>query len=239
MGKNIVAIGDKLEMIAVNNIASEQEKKIYKIQVLDIYSEHKMQVSMPIEGYKILLLPIGGKYDASFYSNNSIYTCMVQVADRYKKRNQYVLDIELVSPLKKYQRREFYRLDYAMDVYYRPMLEEEKTMDEDALLESVRRDDLRFFSGVTLDISGGGMRFVNLQKMHRGDELVVKFMVRYGDTKKTIFSTAKVLSSQNHITQRNKVEHRIEFVNMDKKMREDIVRFIFERDRFNRKKEKK
>lgn len=234
-----ISIGDKLDLISVNNPSNGEEKKIYKSQILDIYNGNKLQVAIPIEGYKILLLPIGERYEASFYSSERIYTCIVQIADRYKIRNQYVLDVLLVTPLKKYQRREYYRLEYDMDIFYRNMLPEEMEMDESELKESILREDLLFSKGETLDISGGGLRFITDSKMQRGDGLVVKFLIEYGGGRKNIITPAKVIFSQNIRAYRSKVEHRIEFVQLEHRYREQIIRFIFEKERSNRKKRKR
>lgn len=226
-----------MELVAVTAPADAEERKVYKSQVLDLYEGNKLQIAMPIEGYKVLLLPIGGKYEASFYSNGSIYTALIQVTDRYKKRNQYVLDIMLASALKKYQRREFYRLEHAMDIFYRYMLPEEMEMEPEELIESMDREDLLFSKAVSLDISGGGMRFVTEKKMHRGDGLIIKFEIEYDGKKKEILTPARVIFSQSTLIQKNKIEQRIEFVHLNNRQREQIIRFIFEKERSNRKKE--
>lgn len=239
MSIKVISVGDKLDLISVNNPSNGEEKRIYKSQVLDVYEGNRMQVAMPIEGHKVLLLPIGGKYEASFYAAGSIYMAVVQVSDRYKRRNQYVLDITLVSALKKYQRREYYRLEYAMDIFYRYMLPEEMEMEEDELKESMYREDLLFSKGITLDISGGGLRFVTDGKMHRGDGIIIKLLIEYGGEQKEIITPAKVIYSQNMLVQRDKIEHRIEFAQLENRHREQIIRFIFEKERSNRKKEKR
>lgn len=239
MHKKVINIGDKLELVSVNKPAAGEEKKIYKSQVLDIYEGNRLQIAMPIEGYKILLLPIGGKFDANFYSGGSIYTAIVQVTDRFKKSNQYVLDILLVSSLKKYQRREYYRLEYSMDFAYRYMLPEEMEMEEDELKESMYREDLTFTPATTLDISGGGLRFVNSTKMHRGDGLIIRLNIEYGGEIKEVFTPARVIYSQSTLTQRDKIEQRIEFVHLENRYREQLIHFIFEKERTNRKKEKR
>ena len=80
---------------------------------------------MPIEKTKLILLPVDEEFDVYFYTKSGLYQCFAIVKDRYKKENIYILVLELVSNLRKYQRRQYFRLSCALDISTRKLEEEE------------------------------------------------------------------------------------------------------------------
>ena len=87
---------------------------MYQSRVLQILSEDTLEISMPMEQTRLILLPVDSEYDMIFFEENSLYQCFARIIDRYKSNNVYVLVMELTSNLRKYQRREYYRFSCAL-----------------------------------------------------------------------------------------------------------------------------
>ena len=118
MLSKFISVGDKIELQTVDHLAEEKTngKKIYESKVYDILSEDTMEIAMPMEKTKLILLPVDSEYDIVFYGASGLYQCFARIIDRYKSNNVYILVIELTSNLRKYQRREYYRFSCALEM---------------------------------------------------------------------------------------------------------------------------
>lgn len=153
--------GNKVEMQAVERakyIDDTEKKKVYQTQVCDILSEDQLEIYMPMEKSKLILLPVNAEYDLYFYTQAGLYQCFANVIDRYKSDNQFILMMELTSNLRKFQRREYYRLSCALEMNSRPLEKEEVEVVEKG--SSFLVPGLPLKRSVIVDISGGGIRFI-------------------------------------------------------------------------------
>ena len=120
--------GNKVEIQAVEHVKyvdDGDQKKVYSSMVSDILSDDQLEILMPMEKSKLILLPVNAEYDLYFYTEAGLYQCFVKVIDRYKQNNQFILCLELTSNLRKFQRREYYRLGCALEMNARPLEKEE------------------------------------------------------------------------------------------------------------------
>ena len=125
---SIIDAGQVVEIQSVNRIAEESEeerKKVYRSKVFDVLSEDQLEILMPMEKTKLILLPIEGNFNLCFYTEKGLYQCFAKVIDRYKSNNVYILVMELTSNLRKYQRREYYRFSCALEMQSRKLELEE------------------------------------------------------------------------------------------------------------------
>lgn len=213
-----------------------EKKKVYQTQVMDVLSEDRLEVLMPIEKSKLILLPVNAEYDLYFYTPSGVFQCTAAVIDRYKAEKHYILLMELTSNLRKFQRREYYRLSCVLDMNVRPLEQEE--------IEAMDREDKHLVPGLPLkrsvivDISGGGIRFVG-DYAYEPDSLVYcKYNLVTGGKNKEYVLVAKVLVVKELEGKPGTYEHRAQYINIDTAEREEIIRFIFEEERKHRKKEK-
>lgn len=119
MLSKFIAIGDRIELQSIERGLggqAETELKTYRSTVHDILSEDTMEIIMPMEHTKLVLLAVDSEYDLIIYGANGLYQCYARIADRYKSNNVYILVVELTTNLRKYQRREFYRFSCALEV---------------------------------------------------------------------------------------------------------------------------
>ncbi len=232
--------GNKIEMQTVlrgNSTGETDDRKKYKSQALDILSEDQLEIMMPIEKSKLIMLPIGGEYDLYFYTTSGLFQCFAKVIDRYKSNKQYVLLMELTSNLRKFQRREYYRLSCALEMSARPLEEEE--------IKAVEKKDNYLVPGLPLkrsvivDISGGGIRFVGGYAYEPDSLVCCKYSLLIGGKVKEYTLVAKILVVRELEDKPGIYEHRAQYINIDTAEREEIIHFIFEEERKHRNKEKR
>ncbi len=232
-----VSIGDKLDLETIEGMEdplmnSKEGKRSYRSQVYDIVSEDQIKIAMPMEQGKIILLPVDGEYNVCFYTQTGLYQCLGRIIDRYKSDNVFVLVMELTTDLRKYQRREYYRLNCVLDMKCREVTED----DVNPLSERVRfvDTDITFNNGVVVDISGGGARFISKVRYPKGANIMFVCSLYVSGALNEYKLLGKVLLSEKIENREDEYEHRIQFVNIQNDDRESIIRYIFEEERKNR-----
>lgn len=232
--------GDKLELLLVEHNGkekTEQGKRIYLSKINDILSEDRLEIFMPMEKTKLILLPVDAEYDMAIYSKNGLYQCFVRVVDRYKSDNMYLLVVELTSNLRRNQRREYYRFSCALEMCSRSLETEEiESIEHDAIYSLVPGLPLK--RSVIVDISGGGLRFISEQKYEEGSMIYCSYHLLVNGTRKLYELVSKVLEVKPVENRKGVYEHRVQYVNISEGMREQIIRYIFQEERRNMKKDR-
>lgn len=239
MLSRLVTPGARVELQAVERIhasGAEDNHKTYVSAVHDILSEDRLEITMPMEKTKLILLPVDSEYDLLFFSENSMYQCFARIIDRYKSNNVYILVLELTSNLRKYQRRDYYRYSCALEMCARPLEEEEiKAVEEEESLYLTPGLPLK--RSVIVDISGGGLRFVANQKYDENSMIYCNYNLLLDGEGKEYSLIGKVLSVKESANKKGVFEHRVQYVDIDVEKREEIIRYIFQEQRKKRKKE--
>ena len=215
----------------------EDAKKIYRTKIFDILSEDQLEVLMPMEKSRLILLPVNGEFDLCFFTDNGLYQCFARVIDRYKSNNIYILVLELTSNLRKFQRREYYRFSCALQMSSRELQPEE--------LKSLEKDDqhpllipnLPVKQSVIVDISGGGLRFIASYRYEPATVIWCNYTLLRHGVAKPYNLLGKILSVTELENRPGVFEHRVQYMNMDVDVREEIIRYIFEEERRQRRNE--
>ncbi len=232
-----IAEGTRIELQAIDrtktNDSGENQNKIYGSKIYDIISEDTLEILMPMEQQKLILLPLDKEYEVRFYSGSMLYSCFARMIDRYKSGSVYLLLMELTSNLRKYQRREYYRFSCVLEMTARELVEEEMEAVENN--KEVRlQPGLPLKKSVIVDISGGGFRFISTEKYPAGSFLYCTYNLLLGGEKKKYDVLGKVLAVRETPNRRGTFEHRVQYHNMDVTTREEIIKFIFEEERRSR-----
>ena len=204
-------------------------RKSYQSQVIDILSDDRVEIAMPMEKSKLILLPVDGEYDLYFYSDSGLYQCYARVVDRYKNNSLYVLVLDLISNLRKHQRREYYRFSCALEMNSRQLQEEELTEMDGK--EGILIPQLPLKSSVIVDISGGGLRFVANYAYEPQSLILCKYNLLISGENKEYSLVGKVLSVRELDNRKGAFEHRVQYINMDATEREEIIKYIFDEER--------
>jgi c-di-GMP-binding flagellar brake protein YcgR len=236
MIEKFISPGDKMEMISlVESILPDgtQGVKEYKTKVHDVHEDGIIEVEMPMEQTRYVLLPIGCEYDVRFYAKGGIYRTTLKIVDRCKSEGLYILVTELTSNLHRFQRREYYRFNCVVDMRSRELSSEEMDLIIQGLSDKV--EDAPMVRGVIVDISGGGARFVSMHRYGEGKCVLMKFNLSIMGVDRPFTLTARLLYSKKIENKPGYFENRVKFENISNTTREDIIRYIFDEERKTRK----
>jgi c-di-GMP-binding flagellar brake protein YcgR len=226
--------GNKLDIQQVDR--KDKEKKTYNTKIYEIITEDRIEIMMPMEKGKLILLPTDGMYDLCFYTDFGLYQCFAKIKDRYKQNNAYLLLLELTSNLRKFQRREYYRFSCALEMGSRPLEDEEVKSVEKEIIDLT--PGLPLQRSVVVDISGGGLRFV-ANHVYEPDTLIhCNYHLNIEGRHREYNLVGKVLNVQELLTKAGLFEHRVQYVDINTEEREEIIKFIFDEERKNRRKER-
>ncbi|MCR5256425.1 MAG: flagellar brake protein [Acetatifactor sp.] len=214
----------------------ELKLRKYISRVETIVSEDTMEIAMPMEQSKLILLPVDGEFNLTIYAQTNLFQCFVRITDRYKSNNLYMLVVELISNLRKVQRREFYRYSCALEMASRT-LEEEEIKALESKIPYTLQPGLPLKRSVIVDISGGGLRFISTHQYDIGSLLYCSYYLLKDGEKKLYEVTGRVLAVKELVNRPGTFEHRVEYYNINSDTREEIIRFIFEEERKERRKQ--
>lgn len=243
---DVIRIGDKIDVRLVQQIENSDKNgespDVYRSQVLDIKENGNFEIAMPTEKGRLILLPLGVRFEFVFYSyTGSLYKSIGQVVERYKKDGFYMLEIQLRTSLEKFQRREFYRYSCTMDFVFYELNEEQKDTDSvDEILQEMMDGEVTLPAchGVMVDLSGGGMKFRSSYELKAGNRILVMLRLTNDKMDRQFHILAKVIACiEVHTPAKVLYESRIKFYIEDNRIREEIIRYIFEEERKIRQKE--
>lgn len=230
----LVRPGDRIEIQAVERaiMGPSSNKKAYNSKIYDILDDEKMEILMPMDGTKLILLPVDGEYQFCFYTQKGLYQCFVRIVDRYKSNNVYLLLCEVISPIGKFQRREYYRYSCMLPVKTRELMDEElKAIEENKYRMQV---GLPMTKGNIVDISGGGIRFVSSAAYKEESQIAISFSLSIHGKEMVYDLVGKILMCKENEIRRGEYEHRVMFTVINNHQREEIIRYIFEEERKSR-----
>lgn len=242
MLSDIIVAGQTVEIEAVkennegNENAEKQEsqelqevKRTYRTKVFDVLSEEQLEIMMPIERGKVILLPVDAQFNLCFYTEKGLFQCRARVLDRYKSNNIYIVVMEVISNLRKQQRREYFRLDCSLAIEFRALEKAEIAAVAEERFYLLKGLPLR--QGVVADISGGGVRFIAGCTFETGTLIYCTYTLHGKNKEKQYHLIGRVLLSRELEGKPGEYENRIQYINMDVDDREEIIRYIFEEER--------
>lgn len=241
----IIKPGDKVEIKKLQQIPKGEKKEpdnsLYKSKVLDLTENGDIVILMPIENGQLVLLSLGIRLELNFYSKGGLYRSIGQVKERYKQDNVYMLVLELKSQLEKYQRREYYRFPCILDIDYFLLSEEYLQLEtaENIYVKLRQQDEkVREYAGQILDLSGGGIKFRAPEKVEENQLLLVGMYLKSEKIDKQYYILGRVVGSARSEKANGRFyEVRVKFLIEDDKVREEIIRYIFEEERRMRQKD--
>jgi len=252
MLNDILTIGDKIDITQLDHMGRPiSNVHPYVSMLADFVDAEVINITVPMKSRAIFLPVIGDKYNLCFYTDKGLYQCNCIILRNYKENNVVVSQVQLTSDLEKYQRRQYFRLECIHDIEYRIITPEEEILNNklrlDKFINNAERIecskqrmqfDNEWLKASITDLSGGGARFNSGLQLHAGDKVRFKLdFVINGELKKLELG-AYVVSSNKLLNRSGAYEHRIEFTDIGRKDREDLIKYIFEQDRQRRRNEK-
>lgn len=213
-----IELGDKVELVTQVDAKGEQSQYFSKVQEVGIDGE--IMILAPTEAGRINPLELSEKYGMCIYTKKGLYRCEVQVKRRSKDDKLYLLTLQILTSLQKYQRRQYYRLDCMLSFHYK----------DDAIDQ--------WSEGMILDISGGGIRFTSKNKLIQKKGVVNHIQLSYDEQDRHLYLSGIIVDSEQMRGNASLYENRVEFDAISNEDREVIIRFIFEEERRRRKNKK-
>ncbi|MBF8983075.1 PilZ domain-containing protein [Lutibacter sp. B2] len=214
---NLPSIGIKIEIELQGKKRTNSPKLIS--QVIDIMSDDIFMISVPTSQGMLVPITVGEKICIMYSQKASaVYGFDVRVLERVKKSELYCMKVEKAGEMFKIQRRNFFRLEAMLNAAV-------KKVDEHGNIELT-------IQGLTKDISGGGLCLIIKEPLKIGEN--VEVMLKTGE--KNISVRGAVLRCVKYQEFDYKFELGITFKDIDEKMREEIISYIFEHQRKMRKK---
>lgn len=210
-----------------------QERKIHRSKVFDILSEDQLEIMMPTEKGVLITVAVDARLDLTFHTEKGLQHCFAKVADRYKSDNIHLMVAEVTSSLKKAQRREYYRLNCAIKLGFRKLAAHEAAAAQQGyFIPNPMESDLQ--EGTAVDISGGGMRFTAQCECKVGEILYCTYNLVSKAGVKRYDLLGRVMRCAGVEKRPGLYEIRIQYIEMDRSDREEIIKFIFEEERRQR-----
>lgn len=210
-----IELGDKVELVTQVTASGDQDQYFSKVQ--EVHEDGMVTIMAPLVGGRIIPLEMDGKYGMCIYTHKGLYRCEVQVVSRSREDNLYLITVQILTALQKYQRRQYYRLDCMLNFHYK---------DDEVDLWS---------EGTIMDISGGGIRFTSRTQLLEKKGVVNHIQLNYMDRERHLYLSGVIIESEEIPGNAGVFENRVEFDAISNDDREVIIRFIFEEERRRRK----
>lgn len=239
MVSNVIKVGNRVELSEYVKIDEKIVRKVYLSQISDIVDENTLFILMPTLEGRLIPLPIDGEYEMCINSVNGLHNCRVLVTKRLKSDNILMLELSIKTPLKRYQRREYYRLEIGTEFVYKVLTPEELEQYAATRLEPDTVKKKAPLSAVTVDLSGGGMKYLTRTKNEKGSKILIYVNLNFANNRRKQFMLLGHILASRYLENRDGIyEERLEFSDIPKEDREDIIKYIFEIERARRQKER-
>jgi c-di-GMP-binding flagellar brake protein YcgR len=211
-----IKLGDKVELIKKTDLL---DSDIYFSMIYSI-DDDMLRIQAPIESGKIIPLQFDEVYYMNVYTEKGLLRAEASVEQREKTEHLHILVMKPLTLFKKYQRRQYYRLNCTLNLIY----QDSETNEAG--------------EGIVLDISGGGMRFATPKELNEKEVITCHLCLRLKDETVDLTVKGKVIQSKLIEPERITFQNRLEFIDLSLEKQETIIKFIFEEERRRRKKEK-
>lgn len=192
---------------------------------IELVKENKIFfITFPIKNGKYIKLSKNEKYEVCIFIGTYILKYEVLVLQYVKIDGKPFIKIQVTNEGEKIQRRAYYRADLQKEFDFTIINEDENQM-------CINEDMIEAYS---LDISGGGIRFVSDFELKLSSEIKIFYELE-GDV---IIADAKVLFLTKRVPETDKIkmgvyEYRCTFTSIDQGDKEKIVSLVFSRQRRN------
>lgn len=207
---------DKLSLLEKIEIEIGGKSKVetYYSRVEEIKDDSLTYVIMrPIaKGSYTYLFP-GQELRVIFYRKDAKYYFDAIVLKGTQNIKDNFIEIGMVSEIQKLQRRNYFRLDTVVPV-------------EVTIYDSDKNE--RTITANTIDISGGGLKILSKYSLEEGSNVDIKMQIPKIDTKKI---DAKVIRTIKSLNNQDMYEIALEYADIDINTRQDIISYIFSKQR--------
>lgn len=206
----MLKIGTLVEMEVINNV---YDGELFLTKISDIDESHEtLDLNLPMENRQYVIARNGEQVKVSVKKDDGIYCFKAKI--QYRALEPYAhIRVEFPKKMIKEQRREFFR------------------MPVNLMIALKKEDEEKSKQGVSIDLSGGGFCLTSRALFEKNDIVIMNFDLTNG----TKIDDLKGIVKWRVNKSENQYEYGVEFLNLDNKLREQFISYLFELQR-NRKK---
>ncbi|MDA8233825.1 MAG: PilZ domain-containing protein [Clostridia bacterium] len=195
-------------------LIEDENPVVYRSRVENI-TNSCIVLGAPMEGGRPVPMPPGTKIRVNYYDDNATYTFDSSVIER-NMGTLLQISIDRPTSIKRTQRRNFVRINTKLPVSYNIINDE---MSEAAI----------FQQGITLDISGGGIRFQTSVFLPEGTVVELKVDIQGHGQISALGKVIRTISSGEK--EKKSYLIGVQFMIIEEKDRDKIIRHIFDKQR--------
>ncbi len=231
-------IDDRLQVL------QESEQEYYLTRVKDINSD-SLEIYAPLSGGKTLDMPEHSSWQVCLVKDDAVYFFRTKVLEKTGGQDLVRYIIKRPESVKRHQRRGYVRVPFHRNILFWNW-HEVKTNREINPEKVVRNSDLwkdprwvsDYIAGIeekspgkaafTLDMSGGGLRMVSLEQPEKQDRLFLKINLDEKNKQQVLFLEGRVVRVVPlNIGGWKRYRAGVSFINVDEKVRENLIGFLF------------
>ena len=208
-----VNIGDRIEILE-----NSGEKNILHSQVEDIPKLGELLIRMPIINGRYAIMPDNSELSIIIFTEKGMFKFCVCVAGNLKKDGFGLLHIKISNDGERIQRRDFYRLSCETAFCFKQVFNCSEPFESENAL-----------TGIILDISGGGLRFICNCELRENALIkgIVKLNNEYALIAGKVLDTKKLVNESNEY----KFQCRVQFLVLSQEVMKKIMKYIFDEQR--------
>jgi len=225
------ALGDRLDVVIGGHHCVSDLQEVTR-------SGH-LVISAPM--YRSMLVPLaeGELFQISYYRSGGMFSFVGRVIRRFQEDGLNLVEVDMKSPISKYQRREFVRLDAAIPVSVRlialPEHISELSVDEILKMLYDRShvgrprpilEGEEAYQCFSADISGGGVCFHSRNKFRPGSLIECTFLFDGSDS---ITADGQIVRADGQFHRQANWKVSAQFVNVEERIRRKFIKYIFDR----------
>ncbi|MBN1467135.1 MAG: PilZ domain-containing protein [Fusobacteriaceae bacterium] len=204
--KKVIELGTLVEIEVLND---EYDNQYFLTKISDVEEDFTcLDINLPMAGGQYVMARKNDFVRVSLKRIDGIYAFKSKVM--YRALEPYAhIRLEFPEKLEKSQRREFFRVPVNLMVTTKKEVEE---LPKQA---------------ISIDLSGGGMCIVSRTNYEKDSEIILSFDLTNGTKVEEVKGVIKRKIEKEHY----KIEYGIEFLDIDNKLRENLISYLFELQR--------
>ena len=214
----------------------------YPTQVVDIIDNNKFVINAPFSKGKVLRVSTNTRAQVIIRGETALYSLPVKIVDKDFDAT-HLLVVELAGKVNKIQERRYFRLDIYKSIDCKIIIEESDLdkFDNVAAEDFFNKEDLNLDIGegkeisvIVDDISAGGVKLITKKHLKLGQllELNLDFIgSSFSSVLGEIIRVNKTIKNDDH-----RYELGVEFLGLDRSKRDELMRWLFAKQRELRKK---
>jgi len=208
----------------------DEIENVYYKSIIQEVNRDNIAIGVPMGNQGQLLLYKNQIRTFRIIYKDAHYYFKSKVLGRKKSNNLLLFLIAWPAELKRIQQRAFFRFPCSFEIFYWILpAEEEKSIREnklpfEELVEPLGPPE----KGLMADISGGGLQLVASHEILKGSILALRLPLFSKKEKRTFELLGKIVwvkPPYNETARQHR--HAVEFMDIEEKLREEIIRFIF------------